>query len=65
MAFIYYAHNIILHYHFAYVGIIVEAYSPLGSPGNPMLGTKGPGILDDPVIKEIAQEKGASIAQVP
>ena len=45
-------------------GIVVEAYSPLGNPGNPFLGGKEPKILDDPVIKEIAQKNAASVAQV-
>lgn len=45
-------------------GIVVEAYSPLGNPGSPFLGGKKPKVLDDPIIKEIAQKNGASIAQV-
>ena len=45
-------------------GIVMEAYSPLGNPGSPFLGGKEPKMLDDPVIKEIAQKTGASIAQV-
>ena len=42
----------------------MEGYSPLGSPGNPFLGGKEPKVLDDPVIKEIAQKNSASVAQV-
>ena len=46
------------------IGIVLEAYSPLGNPGNPFLGGKEPKMLEDPVIKEIARKNAASIAQV-
>ena len=45
-------------------GIVFEAYSPLGNPGNPFLNEKEPRVLDDPVIKEIAEKHKVSPAQV-
>ncbi len=47
-------------------GIILTAYSPLGSPGRPSMlkGKDEPSLLADPVIVEIAQTKGVTTAQV-
>lgn len=45
-------------------GIVVECYSPLGNAQNPYLYGKEPALLDDPVIKEIAEKHGATVAQV-
>ena len=45
-------------------GIILEAYSPLGSPGNPLFRGEEPRLMDDPVIKEISEKYGATCAQV-
>ena len=45
-------------------GIILEAYSPLGSPGNPLFQGKEPTLKDDPVIMEICHKHNASFAQV-
>ena len=44
------------------VGIIFEAYSPLGNPGLP--GNSVPPVLEDPVIGEIAAKHGVTPAQV-
>ena len=46
-------------------GIILEAYSPLGNPGR-VSGTKAtePVVMEDPVIKEIAERLNTSPAQV-
>jgi len=47
----------------AYQGVVVTAYSPLGSPGN--FGDMGlPALLVDPVIRDIASAHGKSPAQV-
>ena len=48
------------------VGIIVTAAMPLGSPERPARFKRDddPVPMDDPVIKEIAKEIGASVAQV-
>ena len=43
-------------------GIVFEAYSPLGNPGNPFVDV--PRILDDNVVKEIATKHSATPAQV-
>ena len=48
----------------AITGIILEAYSPLGSPGNPLFKGKEPRLIDDPTVKEIAEKHGVSCAQV-
>jgi diketogulonate reductase-like aldo/keto reductase len=49
------------------LGIVMTAYSPLGSPGNPaQRGTSADGntVLTDPTLKKIADAKGKSAAQV-
>ncbi|XP_001656491.2 alcohol dehydrogenase [NADP(+)] [Aedes aegypti] len=46
-------------------GITVTAYSPLGSKGiEKLLGREVPDLLDNPVVKDIAEKLGKSPAQV-
>ena len=45
-------------------GIILEAYAPIGSPGRPGRRDDEPVVLEDPVIKEIAEKHNATPAQV-
>ncbi|XP_062535919.1 1,5-anhydro-D-fructose reductase [Armigeres subalbatus] len=46
-------------------GITVTAYSPLGSKGiEKLLGREVPDLLDNPVVKEIAEKLGKTPAQV-
>ena len=45
-------------------GIILEAYSPLGNPGSIYRKEGAPNILEDPVIKEVAEKHNATVAQV-
>ena len=49
-----------------YAGIIIQAYGPIGSPGRPKehVADNEPVVLDDPIIKEIAQKHNATPAQV-
>ena len=47
-----------------FIGICFEAYSPLGNPTRPMKKDSEPIVLDDPVIKEIAEKHKATPAQV-
>ena len=46
------------------LGIIFEAYSPLGCPARPFKTDEDPVVMDDPIIKEIAEKKSVSPAQV-
>ena len=43
---------------------MLEAYSPLGNPGNNIKKEGAPNILEDPVIKEVAEKHNATVAQV-
>ena len=44
-------------------GIVVEAYSPLGRPGNPNV-VDMPAVINDPVVARIAAKHSATPAQV-
>lgn len=45
-------------------GILLVAYSPLGSPDRPRATSEEPVLLKDPVLQRIAQKHGCSTAQV-
>ncbi len=45
-------------------GIVFEAYSPLGNPGRPFRTDAEPVVMEDKVIKEIAEKHSVSPAQV-
>ena len=47
-------------------GVLLTAYSPLGSKDRPsvMKADDEPSLFDEPVIKDLAEEKGASPAQI-
>ncbi len=46
------------------LGIAFEAYSPLGNPSNPFLSGDEPRLLDNEVVKEIADKHSVTVAQV-
>ena len=46
------------------IGIVFEAYSPLGNPGRPTKGDDDPNVLSDSVINEIAVKHNVGPAQV-
>ena len=47
-------------------GMLLMAYSPLGSPARPpdMNNPSDPIVMEDPVIKEVAAKHSATVAQV-
>ena len=45
-------------------GILIQAYSPLGSPARWGVQASDQVAMEDPTIKEIAAKKGATAAQV-
>ncbi|XP_003389202.1 PREDICTED: alcohol dehydrogenase [NADP(+)]-like isoform X8 [Amphimedon queenslandica] len=45
-------------------GIVLEAYAPLGSPGRPRVNPDDPVIMEDPIIKKIAEKHGATVGQI-
>ena len=45
-------------------GITVQGYSPLGTPGYASELPDSPSVLDDPVLVELAKEKGVSVSQL-
>ena len=44
--------------------VAVAAFSPLGSPARPWAGEETENLLEDPKLKEIAEQHGKSVAQV-
>ena len=46
------------------LGIAFEAYSPLGNPGRVQKGENEPNLMDDPVVKELADKHKCTTAQV-
>ena len=46
------------------LGIVLEAYAPIGSPGRYFRKDGDPDVLSDPVINEIAEKHNATPAQV-
>ena len=43
---------------------MLEAYCPLGNPSSPFRKGEEPNILEDPIIKDIAEKHKVTIAQV-
>ena len=50
--------------HPLHTGIVMEAYSPLGSPARPWKGDAEPVVMEDPVVVELAEKYGATPGQV-
>lgn len=49
---------------FMIIGIVFEAYAPIGSPGRFFKQEGEPDVMEDPVIKDIAKKLNATPAQV-
>ena len=47
-----------------HTGIVMEAYSPLGSPARPWKADAEPVVMEDPVVVELAEKYGATPGQV-
>ena len=47
-----------------HAGIVFEAYAPIGSPGRANKQDGDPVVLENPVVKEIAEKHNATPAQV-
>ena len=45
-------------------GIVLEAYCPLGNPGSPLRKDDHPSVLQDPVVKDIAEKHKVTVGQV-
>ena len=45
-------------------GIVLTAYSPLGSPDRPFAGKDEPIVLDNPLLQKIANKHKTTIALV-
>jgi len=45
-------------------GIGVTAYSPLGNPNRPVQSPDDPVLMEEPIVNQIAAEKGMTVAQV-
>ena len=46
------------------LGIVVEAYCPLGNPASSFRGSNDPNLLEDPIIKDVADKHKVTNAQV-
>ena len=44
--------------------IAVVAYSPLSAPGRPIAGSEARNVLEEPVLKDIAEKYGKKPAQI-
>ena len=45
-------------------GIVFEAYAPIGSPSRPFKEDSEPVVMEDPIIKGVAEKHNATPAQV-
>ena len=55
---------VIIKFYTVISGIVLEAYSPLGNPGSSLRKDDHPSILEDPVIKDIAEKHKVTVGQV-
>ena len=49
---------------YPHAGIVLEAFGPLGAPARPAIADADPVVMEDPVIKQIAEKHNATPAQV-